>query len=32
MTKIVIGDCRVKIPKLEDDSIDCIMTSPPYNQ
>jgi DNA modification methylase len=30
MTKIIIGDCRIKIPTLEDESIDCIVTSPPY--
>ena len=30
MVKIIIGDCRIKIPTLEDDSIDCIVTSPPY--
>ena len=30
MTDIIIGDCRIEIPKLEDQSIDCIMTSPPY--
>ena len=30
MSDIIIGDCRIEIPKLEDQSIDCIMTSPPY--
>lgn len=30
MTKIIIGDCRVELPKLEDNSIDCILTSPPF--
>ena len=30
MTDIIIGDCRTEIPNLEDLSIDCIMTSPPY--
>lgn len=30
MTDIIIGDCRIEIPKLDDNSIDCIMTSPPY--
>ena len=30
MTKIIIGDCRVELPKLADDSIDCILTSPPF--
>ena len=30
MTKIITGDCRIEIPKLDDNSIDCIMTSPPY--
>lgn len=30
MTKIIIGDCRVEIPKLKDNSIDCVVTSPPY--
>lgn len=29
-TNIIIGDCQVKIPTLEDQSIDCIVTSPPY--
>lgn len=30
MTKIIIGDCRVELPKLDDNSIDCILTSPPF--
>ena len=30
MIDIIIGDCRIEIPKLEDQSIDCIMTSPPF--
>ena len=30
MIKINIGDCRNLIHELEDNSIDCVMTSPPY--
>ena len=30
MTDIIIGDCQIEIPKLVDNSIDCIVTSPPY--
>lgn len=29
-TKIIIGDCQDKISELDDSSVDCVMTSPPY--
>lgn len=29
-TKLILGDCRYKLKELEDNSIDLIMTSPPY--
>lgn len=28
--RIINGDCRVILPTLESDSIDCVVTSPPY--
>jgi len=30
MIKINIGDCRDMIHEIDDNSIDCVMTSPPY--
>ncbi len=29
-TKIILGDCTEKLKEIEDDSIDLIVTSPPY--
>jgi DNA modification methylase len=29
-TKILLGDCLIKVPKLKENSIDLIFTSPPY--
>lgn len=29
-TKIIIGDSLAELPKFEDNSIDCILTSPPF--
>lgn len=28
--KILVGDCRATLPTLADDSVDCVVTSPPY--
>lgn len=28
--QILIGDCRALLAKMEDESIDCVVTSPPY--
>jgi len=30
-TKIICGDCANELQKLEDNSIDLIVTSPPYS-
>ena len=30
MSKIIQGDCREKLKELPDESVDCIVTSPPY--
>jgi site-specific DNA-methyltransferase (adenine-specific) len=32
MNKIIQGDCLVELKKLPDNSVDCIVTSPPYNK
>lgn len=29
-TKIILGDCTEKLKEIEDNSIDLIVTSPPY--
>ena len=31
MKKIILGDCYSELKKMKDDSIDCTITSPPYN-
>ena len=28
--RIIVGDCREELAKLEPDSVDCVVTSPPY--
>lgn len=30
-TEIINGDCLTELKKIPDDSIDCVVTSPPYN-
>ena len=30
MIKLLEGDCRAILPTLEDESVDCCVTSPPY--
>lgn len=32
MMRLILGDCLDEIKKLEDESISCIVTSPPYNK
>lgn len=32
MNKIIQGDCLEKLKELADNSIDCVVTSPPYNK
>lgn len=29
-SRIIVGDCRIELSKLDDDSVDCVVTSPPY--
>ena len=29
-SKIILGDCRIKLSEIEDNSIDLVVTSPPY--
>jgi len=30
MNKIIQGDCLLKLKELADESVDCVITSPPY--
>jgi DNA modification methylase len=30
MVKIIVGDCRSVLPTLESESVNCVVTSPPY--
>lgn len=30
MNSIIFGDCQIELEKLEDNSVDCIITDPPY--
>ena len=32
MNKLILGDCLEKLKDIEDNSVDCIVTSPPYNK
>jgi len=32
MMKLILGDCLEEMKKLDDESISCIVTSPPYNK
>ena len=31
LTNLINGDCLVELPKMPDDCVDCVITSPPYN-
>ena len=29
-SRLILGDCLEKVKELEDNSVDCLVTSPPY--